>query len=438
MNTPNAARLYKASCVALIVTAMAFAVRGAIMSELGREFGLSGADLGWIAGAAFWGTMVSLFCSGPLCDVLGMRRLMWGAWVGHVLGTVLTVYSVGFWSLFFSTVLIGIANGFVEGATNPLVATLYPEEKTKKLNQYHAWWPGGIVIGGLAAYLLQDLGANWQIQVGIVLIPTVIYGVMFFRQPFPATERVASGVSTRKMFTECLRPLFLFMVMCMFLTGATETGTNQFIPLLLENSGISGILILVWVNAIMMVARLGVGPMVRLLTTPGLLLFATAFAAMGLYGMSYVHGPASLLAVAAVYAAGVCYFWPTMLGFVSERLPASGAMGMAVIGSGGMLSMAIALPLVGGFYDQQLAAALPVGTTVEILRAAAAGTTAATQWAAVQFSAGSATLRHLVVLPAVLIAAFTFLVLQQRGKGVVRLEQARAQSVEAEAVGLED
>ena len=437
MNTPNAARLYNASCMALIVTAMAFAIRGAIMSELGREFGLSGADLGWIAGAAFWGTMVSLFCSGPLCDVLGMRRLMWGAWVGHALGTVLTVCSVGFWSLFFSTVLIGVANGFVEGATNPLVATLYPEEKTKKLNQYHAWWPGGIAIGGLAAYLLQRLGAGWQILVAIVLLPTVIYGVMFFRQSFPATERVASGVSTQKMFAECLRPLFLYMVLCMFLTGATETGTNQFIPLLLENSGIPGILVLVWVTGIMMVARLAVGPMVRLLTTPGLLLFGTVFTAIGLYGMSYVHGVTSL-AVAAVYAVGICYFWPTMLGFVSERLPASGAMGMAVIGSGGMLSMAVALPLVGGIYDQQLAAALPSGTTVEMLQEAAAGTTAATQWAAVQFSAGSATLRHLVVLPAVLIAAFTFLVLQQRGKGVVKLEEAGALGVAAEAVGLED
>ena len=430
MNKPNVARLYNASCVALIVTAMAFAVRGAIMSELGQEFHLSGTQLGWIAGAAFWGTMVSLFLSGPLCDMLGMGRLMVGAWVGHALGTVLTIFSVGFWSLVFSTLLIGVANGFVEGATNPLVATLYPEEKTKKLNQYHAWWPGGIVIGGLAAYLLQRVGASWQILVAIVLVPTVIYGLMFFRQPFPATERVALGVSTRKMFAECLRPLFLFMVLCMFLTGATETSTNQFLPLLLDNSGVPGILVLVWVTGIMMAGRLAVGPMVRLLTTPGLLLFATVFTAIGLYGMSYVHGLTSL-AVAAVYAVGVCYFWPTMLGFVSERLPASGALGLAVIGGGGMLSMAVALPLVGGIYDQQLAAALPSGTTVQMLQEAATGTTAAAQWAAVQFSAGSATLRHLVALPTVLALAFTLLVLQQRGKGAVKLEEAEARSEEA-------
>ena len=430
MNKPNVARLYNASCVALIVTAMAFAVRGAIMSELGQEFHLSGTQLGWIAGAAFWGTMVSLFLSGPLCDMLGMGRLMVGAWVGHALGTVLTIFSVGFWSLVFSTLLIGVANGFVEGATNPLVATLYPEEKTKKLNQYHAWWPGGIVIGGLAAYLLQRVGASWQILVAIVLVPTVIYGFMFFRQPFPATERVALGVSTRKMFAECLRPLFLFMVLCMFLTGATETSTNQFLPLLLDNSGVPGILVLVWVTGIMMAGRLAVGPMVRLLTTPGLLLFATVFTAIGLYGMSYVHGLTSL-AVAAVYAVGVCYFWPTMLGFVSERLPASGALGLAVIGGGGMLSMAVALPLVGGIYDQQLAAALPSGTTVQMLQEAATGTTAAAQWAAVQFSAGSATLRHLVALPTVLALAFTLLVLQQRGKGAVKLEEAEARSEEA-------
>ena len=430
MNKPNAARLYNASCVALIVTAMAFAIRGAVMSELGQEFHLSGTQLGWIAGAAFWGTMVSLFLSGPLCDTLGMDRLMVGAWVGHALGTVLTIFSVGFWSLVFSTLLIGIANGLVEGATNPLVATLHPEEKTKKLNQYHAWWPGGIVIGGLVAYLLQRLGAGWQIQTATLLVPTVIYGLMFFRQPFPATERVASGISTRKMFAECVRPLFLFMVLCMFLTGATETGTNQFIALLLENSGIPGILVLVWVAGIMMAARLAVGPMVRLLTTPGLLLFATVFTAIGLYAMSYARGLVSL-AAAAIYAVGVCYFWPTLLGFVTERLPASGAMGLAVIGGGGMFSMSVALPLIGGIYDQQLAAGLPPGTTVEMLRAAGPGTAEAAQWATAQLAAGSATLRHLVVMPAVLILAFGFLVLQQRGKGHVRLEQAEALSEEA-------
>ena len=422
---PNAARLYNASCIALIVTAMAFAVRGNIMSELSLEFSLSGTELGWIAAAAFWGTTVSLFFSGPLCDVLGMDRLLAGAWVSHALGTVLTIFSVGFWSLCFSTLLIGAGNGLVEGATNPLVSTLYPEVKTKKLNQFHAWWPGGIVIGGLAAYLLERLGANWQIQVGIVLVPTVIYGVMFFRQPFPVTERVASGISTRKMISECLRPLFLFMILCMFLTGATETGTNQWIALLLGNAGVPGILVLVWVTGIMMAARLAVGPMVRLLTTPGLLLFATVFTAIGLYAMSYARGLMSLPA-AAIYAVGICYFWPTMLGFVSERLPASGALGLSVIGSGGMLSMAVVLPLVGRIYDQQLAAGLPPGATVETLRAAAAGTAEAGQWAAVQLAAGSGTLRHLVALPIVLILAFTVLVVQQRGKGVVKLQEAEA------------
>ncbi len=429
-NKPNAALLYSASCIALIVTAMAFGVRGAIMSELGQEFHLSGTQLGWIAGAAFWGTMLSLFLSGPLCDVLGMGRLMTGAWLGHALGTVLTIFSIGFWSLVFSTLLIGIANGLVEGATNPLVATLYPEEKTKKLNQYHAWWPGGIVIGGLVAYLLQRLGAGWQIQTAILLVPTVIYGLMFFRQPFPATERVALGISTRKMFAECVRPLFLFMILCMVLAAATETGTNQWIALLLENSGVPGILVLVWVSGIMMVGRLVVGPMVRLLTTPGLLLFATVFAAIGLYAMSYARGLTSL-AAAAIFAVGVCYFWPTLLGFVSERLPVSGALGLAFIGGAGMASAGAALPLVGRIYDRQLADSLPLGTTVEMLRDAVAGTAEAAHWTTVQLAAGSATLRHLVALPAVLALAFALLVLQQRGKGAVNLGEGEALTEES-------
>jgi MFS family permease len=327
---------------------------------------------------------------------------------------------VGFWSLFFSTLLIGMANGLVEGVTNPLIATLYTNEKTKKLNQFHAWWPGGVVIGGLVAFALRLLGFGWRIQVATMLLPTILYGFMFLGQRFPKTERVASGISTREMFAECLRPLFLFMVACMFLTAAIENGTNQWIAMLLEHSGISGILVLVWVSGLMMVGRLAIGPMVERVSVTGILLMSAILSAAGLFWMGHASGFWALIA-SGVYAIGVCYYWPTMLGFVAERLPRTGALGLAVIGGAGVFSISIALPLIGHIYDRELARALPSGIPLEVLRSAPLGTPTAAKWAAVQFAAGSATLRELVVLPLILILAFTVLILQQRGKASVKL-----------------
>jgi MFS family permease len=417
-------RLFSASCTALIVTALAFAIRGATMSDMSVLFGLNGTQLGWIAGAAFWGTAISLVMCGPLCDLVGLRLLLFAACFAHLGGIVLTIFSTGFWSLFFSTVLIGLANGLVEGAANPMIATLYKTEKTKRLNLFHAWWPGGIIIGGLITYVLRRLGFGWQIQVVTMLLPTVVYGLMFVGQKFPQTERVASGVSNREMFAECLRPLFFFMMGCMFLTAATENGTNQWIAMLLEHSGVPGILVLVWITGLMMIGRLAIGTVVQKLGITGILLTASIFTAVGLYWMSRAVGLWSL-AAAAVYALGICYYWPTMLGFVSERLPRSGALGLAVVGGAGMISISVAMPIVGHIYDQQLASLLPSGTTLDALRSAAPNTPEAAKWAIVQLAAGSATLHHLAILPCILVLAFTILILQQRGKATVTLMDAQ-------------
>jgi MFS family permease len=423
---PNAGRLFNASCVALIVTAMTFAIRGGIMSELGREFSLSGTELGLIAGMAFWGFTLAMVIGGPLCDVVGMGRLLKLAVVGHIVGILCTIFSLGFWSLFFSTMLVGIANGLVEAASNPLIATLYPHEKTKKLNQFHAWFPGGIVIGGVVAVLFQRIGLSWQVQMATMLLPAAIYGWMFLRQHFPQTERVASGVSTRDMFSECLRPLFLFMLVCMLLTAGTENGTNQWMPMLLENAGVPGIVVLIYVTGLMTVLRLWAGPVERVFSSTGMLLGSAIISSIGLYWLSQAAGLSATLGAATVFAVGICYFWPTMLGFVSERMPRTGALGLALMGGAGMLSTSVVMPVIGRIYDHQLATVLPAGTTAEALQTAAAGTPEAAQWAAVQLTAGSGTLQYVVILPLVLIVAFTILILQQRGKGTVVLEQAKA------------
>ena len=417
---PQAGRFFYASCIALITTALSFAIRGEIMGVWTQEFSLTNAQVGAVTGAAFWGFLLSMVFGGPLCDVLGMGRLVTLAFVGHVAGTVLTIFSGGFASLFASTLLVGVGNGLVEAACNPLVATLYPDNKTTKLNQFHVWFPGGIVIGGLAAYALQQMGFSWQVKIASMLIPAAIYGAMFFGMKFPETERVASGVSTGDMFKEALRPLFLFMAFCMILTASTELSTNQWIAELLSNVGVPGILILVWINGLMALGRMFAGPVVHRLAPAGMLLLSAVFSGLGLLWLSASSGMTSM-AAAAVFAVGICYFWPTMLGFVAEYVPKSGALGLAIMGGIGAASTAITQPLVGRMYDVQLDANNTSGLAIEALRGAAAGTAEHGIWLQVQAAAGSGSLRTIAILPAILVVLFGLLYLKQRGKAPERL-----------------
>ncbi len=421
---PQASRFFLASCIALITTAMSFAIRGEILGVWTAEFSLTNAEVGAISGAAFWGFLLSMVFGGPLCDVVGMGRLIALAFVGHVAGTVLTIFAGGYWSLFTSTLLVGVGNGLVEAACNPLVATLYPDNKTTKLNLFHVWFPGGIVIGGLMAYALQSMGMSWQVKIGSMLIPAAIYGAMFFGMKFPETERVASGVSTGAMFKAALNPLFLFMAFCMLLTAATELGTNQWVAELLSGVGVPGILILCWINGLMAIGRMFAGPVVHRLAPAGMLLFSAVFSALGLFWLSHTSGMVSF-AAAAVFAVGICYFWPTMLGFVAEYAPRTGALGLAIMGGIGAGSTAIAQPFLGWVYDQQIAANLPAGATVEALRGAAAGSAELEQWTLVQAAAGSGALQTMAVLPVALIFLFGALYVWQRGKTPERLEQVR-------------
>ncbi|MDZ4816023.1 MAG: MFS transporter [Verrucomicrobiota bacterium] len=414
----NSSRLFFGSCIALIVTAMSFAIRGDIMGPLGTQFELNNEQLGYIAGTAFWGFTLAMIFGGPLCDVIGIGRLLGLAFLGHLVGIIMTIFAKDYTFLFMGTLAIGLGNGFVEAACNPLVASVYPTEKTKKLNQFHVWFPGGIVIGGLLCYALSKSEVSWQIKMATMFIPLAIYGALFVGQKFPKTERVTSGVSTGSMFKHCLRPLFLVMVACMFLTGSTELGPGQWIPNILTfSAGVSGILVLVWINGIMAVGRQFAGPVVHALSPTRMLLFSSVLAAIGLFWLGYAKGSVMTFAAATVFALGVCYFWPTMLGFVAERLPQTGALGLAIMGGAGMLSVAFILPVMGKIYDKKLATAIPSGYSAEQLKGAVAGTTEAGVWAQVQAMGGAMTLKYVALLPVLLIAAFLGLAIYDKLKG---------------------
>ena len=354
--------LFVACCVALIVTAMSFAIRGNLIGPLSDQFGLDKAQIGWVVGTAFWGFTLAMIIGGPLCDVLGMGRLLILAFIGHTIGIFLTIFATGYWTLFLSTLAFGMGNGFVEAACNPLIATLYPDQKIKRLNMFHAWFPGGIVIGGLAGYFIDQSKAggkahNWQIQMASMLIPLVIYGILFIGKKFPATERVASGVSAGEMFGACLKPFFLIFVVCMCMTAVTELGPGQWIPnILTVTTGAAGILFLVWQNGLMAIGRSFAGPIVHRLSPVAVLFGSATIGAIGLFLLSQAHSPLQGWLAVTVFAIGVCFFWPTMLGTVSERFPKTGSLGLAIMGGAGMLASNFAQPVIGKKYDEVAAA----------------------------------------------------------------------------------
>ncbi|MCA6451404.1 MAG: MFS transporter [Chitinophagaceae bacterium] len=401
--TPQRSQLFVASCLALLVTSLSFGIRAGILGRLGVQFELNAGQLGTIAATAFWGFPLAVIIGGFVVDVIGMKRLLIVAFVFHLAGILLTVFAGGYWSLFISTLCIGIANGTVEAACNPLVATIYADNKTTKLNHFHLWFPGGIVIGTLLVYFLDKAGIGWQIQVGLMAIPTLIYGFLFSKLEFPVTERVASGVSAGEMYKALLSPLFIVMIILMFGTAITELFTGQWIDVLLKNVSDNAILLLTIETGIMVIGRGFAGPVVHRFSPTGVLLISAILSAVGLYLLG--HSSGNMLFVGAIiFGMGVCYFWPTMLGFVSENLPKTGAVGMNLMGGAGMFAVSVYTVFMGEYYDQLVSAKLPAGDTSDAAMNEA------------KKLAGPEVLNATLIIPVVLSVAFAILLLYMRGR----------------------
>nr|WP_294944106.1 MFS transporter [uncultured Mucilaginibacter sp.] len=395
--TINRTQLFRASCLALLVTSLSFGIRAGILNKLGVDFNLDKEQLGTITATAFWGFPLAMIFGGVIVDIIGMKKLLVLAFVFHLLGIALTIcapyFPSPYWALFLSTLLVGLANGTVEAACNPLVTSLYTEEKTTKLSHFHLWFPGGIVIGTLLVTLFSKLGFGWQIQVGTMLVPTLIYGYLFSKLDFPVTERVASGVSMAGMYRALLNPLFIFMMICMLGTGITELFTGQWIDVLLKNVSSNAILLLTLETGIMVVGRAFAKPILKQFTPQTVLLFSTILAALGLYLLSTQSGNTLFLA-AIIFGMGVCFFWPMMLGFVNTNLPKTGALGLNLMGGAGMFAVSIYTIFMGKYYD-------------DIVKAAAGDNT----------KAGVMVLQATLVIPIVLIVAFAGLVIYMRSRG---------------------
>lgn len=380
----NSGRLFAASCLALVTTSMVFSIRADIIDALATDFQLTKDQVGWALSPAFWGFTVSILIGGALVDFFGMRNLLLLSSGGYMVAVTAVLFAPlpaapvapyytdpGFITLFAAMLLLGLSQGLVEGVINPLCATLYPSEKTHRMNVLHAWWPGGIIIGGLLAFAITKMMAldaasvtaatvtlGWKVKLGMIFLPGALFGIIVFGQKFPATERVTAGVSTSEMFRESLRPLFLLLWLCMWMTAITELGTDQWVGSLITNlTGMQGILILVYTAGIMFVLRFFGGPLANHFSPMGLLTISSILAAIGLYALGAASTPFMAFAAATVFGVGKTYFWPTMLGVTAELFPKGGAVTLAIMGGTGNLAVAFILPVMGGWYEDYGAAA---------------------------------------------------------------------------------
>lgn len=399
----NQSRLFLGSCFALITTAFSFSIRAGILPQLATDFSLTAEQLGFINSMWFLGFPIAMIVGGLVYHTVGPKKIMMIAFVCHALGILLTLYPQilgGYTGLLVSTFLIGIGNGCTEAACNPMIADAYSgAQMSKMLNRFHMWFPGGIVVGSLLSEIMtKQLGLGWQPQIWLILVPTLIYAYLFWGQEFPKpkTEGVTSiGENLKAMAT----PLYIFMFACMALTAITEFGPQQWTGLIMSKSGASPMLILALVTGLMAVIRFFAGPIVEKFDQTGVLLGSAILAAIGIYLFSTQTGTMAYVA-AVFFAMGVALFWPNMVGFIAEKVPLSGALGMSIIGGVGMFSTSIFQPIIGRWIDSAKAEQTAAGLTGDEM----------------ELAAGQATLSTMVLFPAILIVAFTILFFWQKRK----------------------
>lgn len=399
-------KLFWACFIALCATSFAFMLRIQVMGSLAKEFGLSETQQGEILGVGIWPFGVSIILFSLVIDRIGYGKAILFGFFAHVAFALITIFAKGYWSLYAGSLLGGLAAGAIEAAINPVVATMFKEQKTKWLNILHAGWPGGAAASGL---LVMALGSetSWKVQIGLIFIPVALYGFLMARSAFPVSERVAAGVSHRGMMQQagwlgalvastliCLEVgrvfdwpagltygaiaalvvafgayaraagsiLFFILVLTMMPLAITELGVDSWITALMQpemtSAGLHPASVLVYTMLIMMVLRFSAGPIVHRLQPLGLLAISAALAIAGLNLLTTAAG-IGILAAATLYGVGKTFFWPTMLGVVSEQCPKGGALTLNMISGIGMLAAGvIGNPLLGNIQDKEVDAQL--------------------------------------------------------------------------------
>ncbi len=396
---PNMA-LFWGCFIALIATAFSFVSRGMVLDEWGKLFNLTESQKQQISGVGLWPFAVSIVLFSLVIDKIGYKIAMFFSLSCHIISTIILCTATGYTQLYVGTLILALGNGTVEAFINPVVATLFNKDKTKWLNILHAGWPGGMVFGGLIIVLMPATTA-WQVKIGLVLIPTVLYALMLVTKKFPVNERVSAGVSYKDMLGEvgalgaffifalvgreisrvlhlpgsetlilqCLdipaiilgsvaglaffaytkslgKPLFILLMLIMVPLATTELGTDGAISGLMEKGmkeispNLGGGHLLIYTSLIMMVLRFFAGSIVHKISPLGLLAVSAIIAAVGLVFLSKATG-LTILVAATLYGFGKTFFWPTTLGVVAEQFPKGGAMTLNGISAVGMLGVGI-------------------------------------------------------------------------------------------------
>lgn len=388
----NDKRLFYGSCFALITTAFSFSLRAGIMPQLEAELGLSATQLGFTNQMWFWGFPISMIIGGLIYHRVGGAIIMQFAFFAHAAGILLTIFAGSYFVLLVSSLLIGLGNGCTEAACNPMIADAYQGNKiSKMLNRFHMWFPGGILVASLLSQGMTSIGWSWQMQIAIILIPTIIYAYLFFGQTWPTPKTRESATLSGNM-NSMLTPLFIFILICMALTAISEFGPNNWVPLTLRGSGATPMLVMALTFGLMTIARYFGGEVVAKFSTTGVLLGSAICASIGLYLLSNQSGGMVYVA-AIVYGLGIAYFWPNMIGFIARYIPESGALGMSIVGAMGMFASGLVMPIFGGLIDSNRVKAAQQGLSGEALDVAT----------------GQMTLSTMALVPLVLIVLFTIL-----------------------------
>ncbi|RYD65054.1 MAG: MFS transporter [Verrucomicrobiaceae bacterium] len=391
----NAKRLLWAGFLAILAAGIGFGVRGGILANWAADFGFTGAQLGAIGGAGFTGFCFGIIIGGVIVDKIGYGKLVFAAFLFHVVSALITfaahkgqAQDVAYNFLYWGTFVFALANGTLEAVANPLVATLFPNNRTHYLNILHASWPAGMVVGGVIGWTLGGAGVSWQIQLGLFLIPTILYGLAFMGQSFPKSEAAAQGLKVGDMLKEvgilgaavAAYLLVLFFQNALGLSAAISWAVGGAIVVavgILTQFSIGSILLFVLfiTHALVGAVELGTDGWIQNITgnilTPtqgkilfvftSLLMFALRFCAhfieskmkispiglllicaiLGVIGLNLVSGITSFgmaLLALSVYALGKTFFWPTMLAVIGDRFPRTGAIAMSIMGGIGMMS----------------------------------------------------------------------------------------------------
>jgi MFS family permease len=426
----NKRRLFLICLLAITTTSMSFVLRSSIAQDI--QTGLfdpidplrSASMVGSALGVAFLSFAITVAVGSPLIDAVGMRTVLLLCGITFVTGTGLTIFAdqlgtgAGVYNyVWMGMLLSGMGWGCSEAVINPLTTTLYPDDKTHKLNVLHAWWPAGIIIGGVSGLALGALDLDWRYKFAVVILPAAaLIFLLLTTGRFPKTERAAAGIPASEMFKACLTPAFLLWFLAMFLTSASELAPGQWVDMALTRTvGMSGIWLLVYVSGLMFVMRHFAGTMVHKLSSVGLLWVSCLLAAVGLVALSVANSPLTGFLAATIWGVGVCYMWPTMLAVASERFPRSGALGMGLIGTAGSLAIYFLLPQMGRIFDAR---------KIEVAGGEAAFTAlSGDALTAVLAQASTASFRIVAFMPAVLLIVFGLVWLNDRRKGGFKPER---------------